>query len=258
MMNPMEGSERRMLTEERTRRDGKTQWRPARFAAFVVDELSHQIIGGGLADGDVLPTEPALCEQFGFSRTVVREALKLLEQRGLVRVEQGRGTTVEPRSSWDLLDPEVLRIALAYDYDLSLLDDLISVRRVLEQQMAAAAAGRLTEAELEQLAGRIQEMESSYGDYERFREADNAFHAIIMRASGNEIGQTIVRVIHRYGGVTPPLATGASKANLRRTAAEHRGILDALAQGDGDLAGRRVAAHIEARWAERRVKRKGS
>jgi DNA-binding FadR family transcriptional regulator len=258
MMNPMEGSERRMLTEERTRPDGKTQLRPARFAAFVVDELSHQIIGGGLADGEVLPTEPALCEQFGFSRTVVREALKLLEQRGLVRVEQGRGTTVEPRSSWDLLDPEVLRIALAYDYDLSLLDDLISVRRVLEQQMATAAAGRLSEAELEQLAALIEEMESSYGDYGKFREADNAFHAIIMRASGNEIGQTIVRVIHRYGGVTPPLATGASKANLRRTAAEHRAILDALAQGDGAAAGERVSAHIEARWAERRVRRKSS
>ena len=52
-------------------------------------------------------------------------------------------------------------------------------------------------------------MEGSYGDYDRFRESDNAFHAIIMRASGNEIGGTIVRVIHRYGGVTPPLAEGA-------------------------------------------------
>src|SRR5581483_7782362 len=115
----------RMTMDGRTRPDGKPQWRPARFAAVIVEELSHRIIGGALAEADVLPTEPALCDEFGFSRTVVREGLKLLEQRGLVRVEQGRGTTVQPRTAWDLLDPDVLRIALAYDDDMTLLDDLI-------------------------------------------------------------------------------------------------------------------------------------
>ncbi len=257
-MNRVDGSERRAMTEARPRPDGRVQWRPARFAAVVVEELSHQIIGGALTEGDVIPTEPTLCEEFGFSRTVIREGLKLLEQRGLVRVEQGRGTTVQPRSSWDLLDPDVLRIALDYDHDLSLLDDLIAVRRVLERDMASAAAARLSDEELEELGRLIAEMESSYGDYNRFRESDNGFHAIIMRASGNEIGGTIVRIIHRYGGVTPPLAEGASRANLKRTAAEHRAILDALAARDGALAGERVSAHIEARWAERRARPKHS
>src|SRR5579862_5707365 len=257
-MNPMESTERRAMAEARPRPDGKTQWRPLRFAAVIVEELSHRIIGGALAEGDVLPTEPTLCEEFGFSRTVIREGLKILEQRGLVRVEQGRGTSVQPRSSWDLLDPEVLRIALAYDDDLSLLDDLISVRRVLEREMAATAAGRLSDGEFEELGRLIEEMEGSYGDYGRFRESDNAFHATIMRASGNEIGGTIVRVIHRYGGVTPPLGEGASRANLKRTAAEHRAILEALAAGDGELAGERVSTHIEARWAERKARPKRS
>jgi DNA-binding FadR family transcriptional regulator len=256
-MNPMD-TERRVMTEAPPRPDGKNRWRPARFAAVVAEELSHRIIGGALAAGDVLPTEPTLCEEFGFSRTVIREGLKLLEQRGLLRVEQGRGTTVQPRASWDLLDPDVLRIALEYDYDLSLLDDLIAVRRVLEREMAAAAAGRLSDTDLEELARLIEQMESSYGDYDRFRESDNAFHATIMRASGNEIGRTIVGVIHRYGGVTPPLAEGASRTNLKRTAAEHRAILDALAAGDGALAGERVSAHIEARWAERKARPKHS
>jgi DNA-binding FadR family transcriptional regulator len=251
-MNRVDSTERRTIVELRGNRDGKAQWRPARFASVIVEELGHQIVGGRLSEGDVLPTEPALCEEFGFSRTVVREGLKLLEERGLVRVEQGRGTTVQPRSSWNLLDPDVLRIALAYDHDLSLLDDLITVRRVLEREMAAAAAGHLSEEELEELGRLIEHMESAYGDYDRFRIADNAFHSIIMRASGNEIGTTIVRVIHRYGGATPPLAGGASKANLKRTAAEHRAILAALAAGDGELAAERVSAHIESRWAERR------
>src|SRR5205823_2276207 len=130
-------------TDRRPRGNGK--FRPARFASVIVQELAQQIIGGALAEGDVLPTEPALCEEFGFSRTVVREGLKLLEERGLVRVEQGRGTTVQPRSSWNLLDPVVLRIALAHDHDMSLLDDLMAVRVVLERELARAAAGRQTE-----------------------------------------------------------------------------------------------------------------
>jgi DNA-binding FadR family transcriptional regulator len=225
----------------------------------IVDELARQIISGALAEGDVLPTEPALCDEFGFSRTVVREGLKLLEERGLVRVEQGRGTTVQPRSSWDLLDPGVLQIALGYDEDMTLLDSLIAVRRVLERDMASAAAGRLADAELTELGEIIEKMERSFDDYDRFRAFDNDFHAIIMRASGNEVGLTIVRVIHRHGGATPPLAaTPESRAALRRTLAEHRAILEALAEGDGGLAGERIASHIGARWAERRTRRKGS
>jgi len=255
MMNAMESVHRGENSQ--LRRDGRSQRRPARFASVVVEELAQQIISGTFADGDVLPTEPALCEEFGFSRTVVREGLKLLEERGLVRVEQGRGTTVQPRSSWDLLDPVVLHIALAYDDDMSLLDDLISVRRLLEQEMAAEAAGRLTDADLAELGELVDEMDRSYADYDRFRDCDNAFHAIIMRASGNEIGLTIVRVIHRHGGATAPLASGASRAALKRTVAEHRGIVAALAAGDGELAGERISAHISARWAERK-RRRGS
>ena len=237
------------------RRDGSRQRRPARFASVVVEELAHLIIGGTYGEGDVLPTEPALCAEFGFSRTVVREGLKLLEERGLVRVEQGRGTTVQPRSAWDLLDPVVLQIALTYDDDMTLLDDLISIRRVLEREMAAQAATLLTEAELAELEGIARAMDTSYDDYDRFRDYDNAFHAIIMRASGNEIGLTIVRVIHRHGGATAPLASGESRAALKRTVVEHRGILEALAARDGELAGELISAHIEARWIERKKRR---
>ncbi len=245
------------MEQTERRRRGNPKYRPARFASVIVEELARQIISGVLAEGDVLPTEPALCEEFGFSRTVVREGLKLLEERGLVRVEQGRGTSVQPRSSWNLLDPDVLRIALDYDDDMTLLDDLISVRRVLEREMAAQAAGQLTDAELSELEGIAGAMEASYADYDRFREFDNAFHAIIMRASGNEIGLTIVRVIHRHGGATAPLASGESRAALKRTVAEHRGILEALTARDGLLAGERISAHIEARWVERKRRRAG-
>ena len=232
--------------------DGARSRRPARLASIVLEELADRIIGGAFPEGSVLPTEPVLGEQFGFSRTVIREGLKQLEERGLVRVEQGRGTTVQPRDSWNLLDPAVIRIALAYDHDMSLLDDLIGVRRVLEQEMARAAAARLTDAELAALAENIERMKATYDDYERFRALDNTFHAIVMKASGNEVGLTIVRTIHAHGGVTPPLASAASRAALKRTVDAHRAIYDALVARDGEMAGELISAHIHSSWTERK------
>ena len=232
--------------------DNQRSRRPARLASVVLEEVAHRIIGGTFPEGSVLPTEPVLCQQFSFSRTVIREGLKQLEERGLVRVEQGRGTSVLPRDSWNLLDPTVIRIALIYDTDMSLLDDLITVRRVLEREMAQIAATRLTEAELAVLADNIERMKASYDDYDRFRVLDNAFHAVVMKASGNEVGLTVVRTIHTFGGVTPPLASGASRAALKRTVSAHRAIHEALVARDGEAAGELISTHIHTAWAERK------
>ena len=235
--------------------DGRRTPRPARLASVVVDEIAHSILGGTLPEGAVLPTEPALGEQFGFSRSVIREGLKLLEERGLVRVEQGRGTTVQRRDAWNLLDPAVLRIALVYDHEMVLLDDLIAVRQLLEREMARAAATRLSGEELAVLADNVERMTNSIGDYELFRSFDLAFHAGIMRASGSEIGRTIVRTIHMNAGHAFRLSAPGARASLERTVAEHRAIHEALTARDGDLAASRTAAHIDSAWAERRSNR---
>jgi DNA-binding FadR family transcriptional regulator len=226
--------------------------RPARLATVVVEELAARIIGGVLPEGAVLPTESALCDEFGFSRTVLREGLKLLEERGLVRVEQGRGTTVQPRELWNLLDPTVLRIALEHDPDKALLDNLITVRRLLEAEMARVAATRLTDEELADLGQTIARMRTALSDYPEFRRLDQQFHAQVMRASGNEIGRTIVRSIHQYAGWTPSLNSPGAQESLQRTVAGHEGILAALSARDGDLAAERIAEHIGSAWAERR------
>jgi DNA-binding FadR family transcriptional regulator len=232
--------------------DGRRSKRPARLASVVVEELAERIVSGALPAGAVLPNEPALVEEFGFSRTVVREALKLLEERGLVRVEQGRGTSVQPRDSWNLLDPVVLRLALARDQELVLFDDLIAVRLLLEREMARAAATRLTDEELANLAAIVEHMAGATGDYESFRNWDLAFHAAVMTASGSEIGRTVVRTIHRYAGQAQRLSAPGNPSSLERTVAEHRDILEALMARDGELAAARTAVHIDSAWAERR------
>ena len=222
------------------------------MASIVVDEIAHRILGGALPEGAVLPTEQGLGEEFGFSRSVIREGLKLLEERGLVRVEQGRGTTVQARDAWNLLDPTVLRIALAYDHDMVLLDDLIAVRRLLECEMARAAATRLSEDELAALAENVDRMTNSIGDYEQFRSLDLAFHDGVMRASGSEVGRTIVRAVHMNAGHARRLSAPGARASLECTVREHRAIHEALVARDGELAASRTAAHIDSAWAERR------
>jgi DNA-binding FadR family transcriptional regulator len=169
-------------------------------------------------------------------------------------VEQGRGTTVQPRARWNMLDPLVIRVALQHDDDMSLLDSLVTVRRVLEQEMAQAAAARLTDEDLHRLVACIDAMAATFEDYGRFREADQEFHSIVMGASGNEVGLTIVRTIHRHTGGTPPMIAkaGSSPELLEQTVVDHRRIYDALADRDGELAGMLIAAHIEGAWAERK------
>jgi DNA-binding FadR family transcriptional regulator len=254
-MFPMEGKPEARVP---IARDGNISRRPGRLASVVVEELVHAIVSGKFAEGEVLPTEPTLCEEFGFSRTVIREALKLLEERGLVRVEQGRGTTVQPRDAWNLLDPVVLKVALAYDHDMSLLDNLMTIRTVVEREMARGAAARLTPEDIQALEDNIAHMEAAYDDYPTFRRYDLSFHAIVMKASANEVGMAIVRTIHTHGGSTALLSSAASRAELKRTAAEHRSIYEALAARDGDLAADRIAAHIGSAWAERRKRKHSS
>ena len=82
--------------------------RPARLGTAVVDVLLDRIVSGELEAGTLLPTEPRLCEAFSVSRTVIREAVKILEQKGVVRVKQGQSTRVALPDEWNLLDPMVL------------------------------------------------------------------------------------------------------------------------------------------------------
>jgi DNA-binding FadR family transcriptional regulator len=134
----------------------------------------------------------------------------------------------------------------------------MTIRTVVEREMARAAAHHLTGEDLAALADNIAHMEAAYDDYPTFRRYDLSFHAIVMKASGNEVGMAIVRTIHTHGGATAPLSSAASRAELKRTVAEHRSVHEALAVRDGELAGERIAAHIGSAWAERRTRKHSS
>src|SRR5947209_15631296 len=134
--------------------------RPARLAIPVVEALVDRIVSGAIPAGSSLPAEPALSASFGISRSVVREAVKLLEEKGLAHARQGHGTTVTSADEWNLLDPVVLDAAIRHDETMQILDDLVEVRVSLESLMIRAAARRMSDADLEGLGQLLAEMES--------------------------------------------------------------------------------------------------
>lgn len=114
--------------------------RPANLAKAVTAELVQRIVRGQQPPESLLPPEPALCEAFSVSRTVIREAVKILQEKGLVQIRQGAGTIVLPSTAWNMLDGLVLAAALEEDHSLAILDDLVVTRRLLESDMAHVAA----------------------------------------------------------------------------------------------------------------------
>src|SRR5687767_9257026 len=117
----------------------------------VMNLLLGEIAGGALAAGDVLPREADLAAEHGVSRDVIRECMRGLEERGIVRVKHGRGATVLPASQWDTFDPDVLSAMLERSDNAAVLDEYLECRSILEVEAAGLAAERASAADLETL-----------------------------------------------------------------------------------------------------------
>src|ERR687884_1991426 len=141
--------------------------RPARLSVLVVDALVDAIVSGTYPPGSLLPPEPVLCQSFDVSRSVVREATKALEEKGLARARQGHGTTISPPDEWNLLDPAVLDATIRADETMQILDQLVDVRVALESAMARTAARSMSDADLAELGDLLEEMTSQLHDPER-------------------------------------------------------------------------------------------
>lgn len=216
-----------------------------RLSAQVADELQSSIFDAGLAPGDRLPTEASLTKRFGVSRTVVREAVQLLVQRGLVDVRAGRGMIVK----------EVTGAGMAVQYDLMLranagsLAQLFELRMVVETQIAALAASRRQPYHLEDMLTALEAAEQGADDDVAARLAnDLAFHRAVSHASGNPFCVLVVRSINDFLYETYSRALGYL-AHQDHTMREHREIYEAIEQRDP------VAAEAAARGHLRRIMR---
>lgn len=175
--------------------------------ARVLDQLGTAICGGEMEAGDVLYIDE-LVERYAVSRSVVREALRVLSSMGMVESRRRVGTIIRPSLHWNVYDPQVIRWRLASSGRVDQLRTLTELRTAVEPQAALLAAGRATNDEASNLVGLAAKMwAAGKGDDEdEFLRLDIEFHRLVLASSGNEmflkLNDLVAEVLtgrHHYG-----------------------------------------------------------
>ena len=217
------------------RRQPKTSERIAR-------DLASHIVDKKLEPGTMLPTERDMIESMGVGRTTLREALRLLETRGVITIKSGpRGGPVvrRPRAS-DLSEA----LTLILEFEQSSLGDVFEARVALEPTLAKLAASRIATAQVEALQVSVDAMMGDLVNHDVFLDENQRFHSIIADVAGNVV----------LGVFTETLKTVADGAlagvrytpNRRRAVASaHQSIVDALREGDAEAAGLAMTQHLD-------------
>ena len=220
---------------------------PKRLHEHVVDTLGARIVQGRYRAGEVLPVEDALVEQLGVSRTVVREAVKVLAQKSLLQVRTRTGTRVRPAGDWNQLDPDILRWRFAGAFDAKLIRDLIDLRRIIEPAAAELAAQRITDPQLQALRGAFAAM-SDESRVEVHIASDLRFHLGILEAAGNEL---LLGLRHSVeGALTVAIGFSThSKEDGLSSLALHGDVLQAIARHDAPAARQAMHLLVE-RWVQ--------
>jgi DNA-binding FadR family transcriptional regulator len=227
--------------------------RPARLGAVVVSELVDRVVSGQLPPRSVLPNEATLSETFGVSRTVTREAVKVLEEKGLLHAKQGQGTTIAASDDWNMLDPMVLAASVRHDRELRMLDDIVDVRRVLEAQMARQVATHATESGLAEISALLGKLAQAVVTPDVYILVDVDFHDAVMRASGNRLARAIVRTVHSEARESMRYNGHPRRSDCEASYAGHAAIYDRIVARDPEGAARAMSEHILGSWRSRRV-----
>ncbi|CAN7600171.1 FadR family transcriptional regulator [Caballeronia sp. LjRoot34] len=152
----------------------------------IVQNLGMDIVGGKVAPGERLPAEVLLCETYGVSRPVLREATRVLVAKGLVVSKPRVGSVVRPRADWHMLDPDVLYWTLSSVPEGEFFRSLLTVRRIIEPAAAALAATSGSGEDLARIEAAYMRMEAAATAPELL-EPDLEFHRAIMAATHNDM-----------------------------------------------------------------------
>lgn len=160
-------------------------------AKQVTDILTKQIIEGKYQIGDYLPTEEELCHEFGIGRSSVREAIKTLESRGMVRKHQGKGVVIID----ECIDATSKMLRIALEYKKTSLKDLMDFRVALEVKNVELAAINATDNDIEQMRKYLNLMQSENYSNDNFARHDYHFHEAIAQASNNSVTSIIIKIL---------------------------------------------------------------
>ena len=232
--------------------DSGAQDRPAfqarqvtRPRAQVEQQIREAILSGQFAQGDKLPAEVQLAEQFGVSRPTVREALGSLVSAGLIRKIPGvaggsfvNSVTTDSlsRSLGDSVDT-ILRLG-ALD-----IDEITVVRRALEVPAARLAANHRGEEHLARMSAIVQQQRTTTLDDPLIPSYDLEFHATVGEASGNRLLSAFIRALH--SAAKPVQFLDVTQQVARKTIRQHAAIVAALKAADPDAAGEAMETHLE-------------
>jgi DNA-binding FadR family transcriptional regulator len=209
----------------------------------LAEQLLRLVADQHLTPGDFLPSATAIADDFGVSRPVVREALRTLEARGVIRTENGRGAIVQPVTN-ELLSHYFFR---ATSVDEAALVELLEVRKGLEVESARLAAIRSTEAELDEIASVVDLMQKAVGKGGRYAELDARLHLLIAAATHNT---TLYHLIDSIRGplkssIEAGLRSRANAIHHQRVQELHEDLVRSLRARDPDQSASIMALHFD-------------
>jgi len=208
----------------------------------IVRQIQEAIRVNALSEGDRLPTERELAETFGVSRSVVREAIKVLSAQGLVESRQGSGLYVVNRP----IESVSRAIVLSVTPDEDSVDQLFEFRRLLEVDAARLAATRATAeqiAALDETLAHYQPDADGRPNWDSFAVVDDTIHTVISTAAGNPYLQVMIASVRQLMQDVVVLVAG-NPGSIDEAMRHHRRIRDAIAAGDPERAGREMEQHV--------------
>ncbi len=214
--------------------------RPRTSRDAVAGELEAEIMSGGLAPGDRLPAERQLAEQHGISRPMVREALRILSERGLIRIDPGRGAFVQRPSPLAGARP----LDALYRRAHPTVRELTEARMLVECETASLAARRAGLEDVRDLGGLLEELETSTAPEDLVR-ADLAFHLRVAAAAHSRILEAMLASLAPLSAELMVRALGEPEVH-RRTAPLHARVYEAIATRDPEAARSAMQRHLEA------------
>lgn len=218
----------------------------------VVDLIEARIAAGDYQIGDRLPTESELAADYRVSRTVIREALKTLRQKGIIESHPGRGTF--------LVGDVAKSISSSIDYMMRIEPEvgtfqLLELRMILEPEIARLAAMRASSEQVQRLEELVQCMDQAGSDPYKFSVADAEFHSVLASAAGNPVIQTIFSSVVDILRKQQFFRLALDSTGAQRSQADHIQILQAVRKGEPDRAKECMRLHLEQvrqdfqRWA---------
>lgn len=207
-------------------------------ADLVVDKITNSIINGQLSAGEVLPPENRLCDIFGVSRSILREAIRVLSSKGLVEVKQGHGTFVRlPKI--DVPEEAVSNYLMTSTFSLL---QLIEVRTPMEVEVAILAAERREGRHVASMEESLQMMRSDSDSVDALADADQAFHRAIIDASANPLFGIMIGSIMGNLHISRQLAIGHFGIDV--VIQEHQNVYEAIRDKQPSIAAEKMREHM--------------